>query len=432
MADGIRLTQATVSQATCPAGKKDRLIFDRDLPGFGLRVQANGAKFFIAQFTIGGIRRRKPIGAFGVVTAEEARRAARAVLGDVAKGLDPVAEQRAKDIARRDAEIAAKAKAIADHFTFEDLIDRWTAARAGDARPRYLAEASATLKRHLLSMLPLPASSIATAEIVHALDRIKDKGAPVAANRVLSYARAACGWALKRRYISVNPFIGLDAPSAERSRERVLTVHELAEIWTAAGTLAVPYGAFVRVLMLTLARRDEVAGMRWDELSPDMNIWTMPGHRTKNGVQHVVHLAKPVKDALSGTPRMVGGSYVFAAGTGRPISAYSAAKRSIIASIGDARRKEMIDPVEIGDWRFHDFRRAGVTRLADMGFPPHVADRLLNHLTGSLKGVALVYQRSQFLPERKTALDAWAATILASVEGKAAGDNIVKFRGGVA
>ncbi len=79
----------------------------------------------------------------------------------------------------------------------------------------------------------------------------------------------------------------------------------------------------------------------------------------------------------------------------------------------------------IPDWRFHDFRRAGVTALAGMGFAPHVCDRLLNHVTGSIQGVAAVYQRNEFLSERKAALEAWAAHVLVAAERRTPQSNVV-------
>ncbi len=69
-------------------------------------------------------------------------------------------------------------------------------------------------------------------------------------------------------------------------------------------------------------------------------------------------------------------------------------------------------------WVFHDFRRTGVTALADAGFPPHIADKLLNHVSGSIRGVAAVYQRGEFAEERRRALDAWAAHVVLSAEGR--------------
>ncbi len=76
---------------------------------------------------------------------------------------------------------------------------------------------------------------------------------------------------------------------------------------------------------------------------------------------------------------------------------------------------------------FHDFRRAGVTALAEAGFPPHVADKLLNHVSGTIRGVAAVYQRGKFAEERRRALDAWASHVLRHGEGEAPAGNVVRL-----
>ena len=85
------------------------------------------------------------------------------------------------------------------------------------------------------------------------------------------------------------------------------------------------------------------------------------------------------------------------------------------------------DEAILPDWRFHDFRRSGVTALAGMGFPPHVCDRLLNHVTGAIQGVAAVYQRAEFMAERKAALDAWATLVIAAAEQCKGTDNVVRL-----
>lgn len=417
----VRLSQKEVERAMCPSGRKDRLLFDRDMPGFGIRVGANGVKTFIAQYTAAGKKRRIALGAFGVLTVEEARKAARSVLGDAAKGADPFADRKA----RRN---EAKAAAAADAFTFGRLVDAWQAAREGDRRAAYLVIAGAAMRRHFAGWIDRPAGSIAVAEAVRQLDRIKADAGPVAANRVLAYGRAACGWALKRQMLAGNPFAGIEAPSREKSRDRVLTSDELGAIWRATNQLAPSYSGWARVLLLTLARRDEVASMRWAELSSDMAIWTLPAARAKNGRAHVVHLAEAVRSILAVQPRVRDVEHVFAAASGRPISAFSAAKRKLDRVILEERRAADPDAIPPAAWTIHDFRRAGVTALAGMGFAPHVCDRLLNHTTGAIQGVAAVYQRHEFLAERRSALDAWAAHVIAAAEGRQASGNVIALR----
>jgi len=197
-----KLTQRVVDAATCPADKKDRLMFDRDLPGFGVRIGRNGVKTFLAQYSTAAGKRRVPLGAFGVVTVEEARKTARAVLGEAAGGRDPFAERRAAAMTQKAAEITAKARAREEAFTVVMLVEGWQAAREGDRRSSYLRIAVAAIKRHFAAWLDRPAASITTAEAFRELDRIKGEIGPTAANRCLSYSRAAYGWAVKRQMLT--------------------------------------------------------------------------------------------------------------------------------------------------------------------------------------------------------------------------------------
>ncbi|MGA9599175.1 MAG: Arm DNA-binding domain-containing protein, partial [Methylocystis sp.] len=90
----MKLTQARIAALTCPAGKRDALIFDDDQRGLGVRVTAGGSKSFLAQYTVHGQKRRVPLGSCGALPLAKAREAVRAIMGDVAKGSDPAAERR--------------------------------------------------------------------------------------------------------------------------------------------------------------------------------------------------------------------------------------------------------------------------------------------------------------------------------------------------
>ena len=219
----FRLTQRTVEAASCPPGKKDALLFDGETRGFGLRVTVAGSKMFLAQYQSATGKRRVTIGPFGVLTVEEARKRARAILGDAAQGRDPFAERRATAAARRSAEAATEARATEEAFTFGKLIDAWERARAGDRRASYLAIAAAAMRKHFAAWGDRPASTITTAEAVRMLDGIKATVGATAANRCLSYARATYGWAEKRQMVTTNPLRGIEAPSRERARDRVLS-----------------------------------------------------------------------------------------------------------------------------------------------------------------------------------------------------------------
>ncbi len=419
----MKLTNATILGLEPPPGAKDALFFDEELSGFGIRVTHQGSRTFIVQYRTGGLRRRMAIGAYGKLAPDDARKAAKALLAKVALGGDPFGERKDKVDARRNAEAAAVVQQKADEFTFGKLITGWLDARAGDRRASYLDEAGRSLRRNFPNWNTRPAASITVAEAVHALDGIKLKAGPVSANRALSYARAVFAWAVRRQTLIANPFRGLERPARERSRERVLTMPEIGAIWRAAGAIGEPYGPAVRLLLLTLARRDEVAMMRWPEIDDQARptTWTLPASRAKNGRSHVVHLVDAVAEVLRATPRQRGSDHVFPGQTGTGLTGWSNAMvrlRAALTAAGD----------DLGDWRLHDFRRSGVTYLAGAGVAPHVADRLLNHTTGHLGSIALVYQRHGFENERRHALDAWAAAVVAAAAGHGLASNVVALR----
>jgi integrase len=413
----MKLTQRMIDPLTCPPEKKDVLLFDNELRGFGIRVTAAGSKVFLVQYQTAGGKRRVKIGHFGALTVDQARREARALLGDVARGVDPYAVRQAAAEAERQANAEAA-------YTFGYMVDAWAAARNGDRRESYLREAVLCLKRNLTSWWNRPASTITLQEAVLRLDELKEAKGVVAANRTLAYSRAAYSWACKRQALASNPLKGIEQPGRETPRDRTLSPTDLAAIWRACDALSPTFAAFVRVLMLTLQRREEVGGMQWSELSPDLMTWTLPGDRTKNGKPHIIHLSEPVRTIVRAQARISGNVHVFASGSdGRHIAAYGIAKQNLERALDCAG-------AVLGNWRFHDFRRSGVTALASIGFPPHVADKLLNHVTGTIGGVAAVYQKHAFLAERKAALDAWGKLIMAGVEGREPTDNVVHLAAG--
>jgi integrase len=177
----------------------------------------------------------------------------------------------------------------------------------------------------------------------------------------------------------------------------VLSDDELARVIIAAREIGGPYGGIVELLALTGQRREEAARCIRDELDPQNRIWTLPNLRTKNAKPHIVHLSD---QAIAVLNRANGpGNFVFSVTGERPFQDFSEAKRQLDAKSG------------VSGWRLHDLRRTCVSGMAALGVAPHVADKILNHQSGTISGVAAIYQRHQFLSERKEALDRWGAHV---------------------
>lgn len=445
-----KLTDRFIASFRPAEGAKDSLAFDTECRGLGIRATASGNRTFLVQWTDPATRRkiREPLGAWGSITVDQARDAARARLGKVAQGLNPKAERekvRSDDAQRRAAEAAARKEA---RFTLDILISDWVKLHLSGKRESYAAEAERALRLAFAKHLPSPASSLDKADVLEVLDGFTAAGKAPIASRTQAYGRACYRWAVKRGRLAANPFDGLPAVAGGAPiRDRVLSNKEVGAVWRAAGTLGFPFSGLVRLLLLTAQRREEVAGLCWSEMSADLSTWTIPKERAKNGRAHTVHLAEAARAELLTLPRIEGRDLVFTVTGTTPPSGFSKAKLALAAAMESEAKESSVErpqppsptrsrgkvsvsspPPSSATWRFHDFRRTAVTWLASAGFPPHVADRLLNHVTGSIQGVAAVYQRHNFLTERKAALEAWAAHVLACVSGETAPSKVVPIR----
>ncbi len=398
------------------------MFFDDRLKGFGIRVMPDRAdgtprKVFLLQYRADGKVRREPIGDWGTeLTTAQARKRAEVLRGQVRERRDPVAERLADRNRQRVQAVERKQAQLEAAFTFGKLVTAWETRALSLRRNSYRKEATARLRQSLAAWLPRPAAEITRSDAARILVELARDRGPIGANRTMAYARACFGWAIKANLLQANPFAGLAAPGRERARERVLAADELTALWRATDALATVQKAFVRFLLLTLQRRDEVAGVTWVEFSTDLTNWTIPAARAKNGRTHIVHLVPETRELLGALTKSSAHQIVFATPGGKKLSAYSAIKRVLDERIASDEAKAAMaegrQAISMPGWTFHDFRRSGVTALAGMGFAPHVCDRLLNHVTGAIQGVAAVYQRAEFLTERKAALEAWAAQIV--------------------
>ena len=133
--------------------------------------------------------------------------------------------------------------------------------------------------------------------------------------------------------------------------------------------------------------------MTWREVDFEKKIWTIPFERAKNSRAHFVHLAPRAIEIIQAQPKTDG--LVFPTASGKPFSEFSIMKSRLDQESG------------VSDWVLHDLRRTVVSGMASLGTAPHVADKVLNHQSGIISGVAAVYQRHEFLAERKVAMEIW-------------------------
>jgi integrase len=231
------------------------------------------------------------------------------------------------------------------------------------------------------------------------------KGASEARARAVFAALSVMfGWLGEKRRVRANPCDGVARPKPPPARDRVLSDAEIVLFWQAASAERKQIAGVLKLLLLTGCRLREVAGMQRAELSDDGATWTIPGERTKNHRPHTLALPPLARDILAevGDER----DLVFATGNGAP--SWSKVKCRLDAAMN------------IPPWRIHDLRRTAATGMAETGIAPHIVEACLNHVSGARAGVAGVYNRAAYAPEKKAALERWAAHVEGLVTGKAA------------
>src|SRR5262249_5207087 len=188
-------------------------------------------------------------------------------------------------------------------------------------------------------------------------------------------------WAARHRWVKVDPCGGGHVPGPGKARQRVLTDPEIRSLWSACGEVHAAFGACVKLLLLTGSRLNEVAQMRWSELSEDGTVLRLPGERTKTGLPHDVPLAPVAREIIAQVRRFDGSALVLTTTGSTPISGWSKTKRKLDAAMGDPPA-----------WVIHDLRRTAATGMAEVGVAPHVGEACLNHVSGAKAGVAGVAQ----------------------------------------
>lgn len=262
-------------------------------------------------------------------------------------------------------------------------------------------------------------ASITKRDIIELLDTIVDRGSPLMANRILSTLKKFFGWLCERDTVVASPTAGIGKPSAEKSRDRFLLDHEIRLLWKVSHEIEYPFGPFVRLLIITGQRLNEVAGMKRDELSlgtinPE---WTKSKTRTKNNKAHVVALAPSAVSLINELPPIGEDGFVFTT-TGRTqISGFSKAKTIIDEALLAAAKKQAVeagddpDKVTFEPWVFHDLRRTMASGMARLGITLPTIERCLNHVSGSFGGIVGVYQQHEYRTETRQAFIMWAKLV---------------------
>ena len=376
----VKLTPAFVAKPPLPLPPKDRTIhWDGAMAGFGLMVTASGHASFVCQYRSG--RRSHRMSLKSGLTLQDARREAKKLLGDVARGGDPLAERQ-------------KAARAGDD-TLRSIAEAYIEREAKSVRS--MSQRRAVLVRHVYPRLGArPIGEIKRSDIVRLLDKIDDERGPVAADQTLAFIRRIMSWHASRSDEFRTPIVRGMARTkpGERARQRILTDNELRAVWKAAEVSTGIFGPFVQFLLLTATRRTEAAQMARSELAGD--VWAIPQERYKARLELVIPLTPLALGVLDRLPQIAGSKVVFTNDGERPFSGYSKAKANFDKACG------------ITDWTLHDLRRTARSLMSRAGVNADVAERCLGHVISGVRGT---YDRHAYFDEKRRAFEALAALV---------------------
>lgn len=387
----MKITEGLADTIEIPDGRRDVLIFDDTLKGFGLRVFRTGTAAYFCDYYLLGRRRRISLGPAEKGRLAKARKEAADIIAGARLGNDILADR---------ADRKAKQQA-----SFGRLATKFLAEAKKRLRPRTYAEWDRYLARYTKPLLHDKAiTAIDRRDIVEQIDAIAEENGTVAADRCKTALSAFFAWCVEREHRETNPVTQVAKRSRNPTRSRVLDDAELAEVWQHSSTGE--YGSIVRLLMLLGQRREEIGGLRWPEVETKSAWITFPPARTKNRREHRLPISSQAVAILDAIPQWEKRDLVFGEGEG-PFSNWSKSKKRVTAAIDKARKDAGEKPMP--GWTLHDLRRSVASGMARIGVPLPVIERVLNHVSGpSFGGVQGVYQRHTFEAEMRDALQKWA------------------------
>jgi integrase len=368
-------TDAALKRLKPPkAGQQD--VFDQGYPGLAMRLSYGGNRSWVYFYRINGRLRRMTLGIYPALSLADAREAWRNARNDVQAGREPTRPRGPTD----------------GDSTFEKALENWLKRdqannRTKDAIKRLIDKDATPAWRHR------HIADIGRADVLDVIDRVVDRGSPITARRLHAHLHRFFTWHTGRGKIPLNPMAHLPKPGTETRRERVLNDKELVAVWRATEEIGWPFGDAVRLLILTGARREEIGGLKWNEIEGDTIKLT--GGRTKNGEPQNIPLSTATAIVIQRLPRIANSERVFTTNGKTSVSGWSRAKRNLD------------DLSKIKNWRIHDLRRTVATGLQRLGVNLQTIEAVLGHTSGSRGGVVGVYQRHSFDAEKRAALDAW-------------------------
>lgn len=385
--------------------RKGAILADDKIVGFVARRLPSGTVSFGLRYTdrTTGRQRWLALKTLGNITPDKARELALIKAGEVAGGKDPLGEEQAR---RRE----TKQKKAAAEDTVAALIDDFLARYVKSQGLRSAPEVERVLRRYVAPAIgKKEVSALRRRDIVAMLDAIADENGAPQADHVLAQVRKMLNWRATRDDEFRTPIVPGMARTKphERARTRILDDQEIRDLFAALDDtdskidMPEPYGRLVKTLLYTAARRAEISNAKWSDLANGALV--IGAERDKVKLGREIPLTADALDALGNTTK----GFIFSTTGGKQaFNGFSKAKTALDQRLAALREKDGREPM--ASWVLHDLRRTARSLMSRAGIEPDIAERVLGHVIGGVRGV---YDRHQYRDEKRAALDALAALI---------------------
>lgn len=373
-----------------------------------------GAINFYYRFQHQGKEHRFNCGTYPETSLAAARQLRNTARAEVKAGVNPLE----KLALERDAAAAAIALQRAEK-TVDQLFDDWERVYLSKHQKDGGAFTKAAYNLDVKPTLgTLRARDVRLPHIVQVVDRILERGARRKANLVLSLMRQMFRHGLGRGIVDTDPTLGLTKKQVggkESPVERNLSEAEIQELHKLMPTCGLNprMQAGLWLILATGARVGELLNAKWSDLDEAAGLWRIPAENAKNHREHLIHLSTFAKRQLAVIGALRSGPFLFP-GQKQDCAisdkALTKAVRDRIRATALKKRTRQSATLMLpgGEWTPHDLRRTMASRMGDLGVEPHVIERCLNHIQ---QGIVGVYQRQEYLAERKDAFERWGAKL---------------------
>jgi integrase len=380
-----RLNDTTVrGLRISPDQERSEVWFDEK--GLGMRVSKTGRKSWIYVYHHNGRSRRITFGTYPSIGVADVRALHATAMHNLENGIDP---GNAVQMQRAQVRNAPTVHEIAIEYMTRHASQK----KSGPEDQRMLNH----------DVLPywgtLQADQISRRDVTLLLDRIVERGAPIAANRVLALIRKMFNFGIERSLVENNPCDHVRQPAANVQRDRILTQEEIRILWSKLSDANMSEASKLafKLQLITAQRKGEIAKAEWSEIDFETSTWTIPAHKAKNGQAHRVYLTDFALEILGQLRILADGSRYWLPS---PIGD----KPMIETSLDHALRKNL-PFIGIENVTPHDLRRTAASFMSSLGIPRLILSKILNHSDSS---VTAIYDRHGYDHEKQAAWTLWS------------------------